>query len=66
MRIFGSKTNTLKGGRRKFHNEELHNLYSSPSIDRMIKWRMKRVRHIVHMREMKSVYNIFIGKSEIT
>jgi hypothetical protein len=27
----------MKGGRRKLHNEELHNMYSSPSIIRMIK-----------------------------
>jgi hypothetical protein len=28
---------TLLGGRRKLHDEELHNLYSTPSIIRMIK-----------------------------
>jgi hypothetical protein len=30
------------GGWRKLHNEELHNLYSSPSIIRMIKTRRMR------------------------
>jgi hypothetical protein len=36
-RIFGPKRDEVAGGWRKLHNEELHNLYSSPSIIRMIK-----------------------------
>jgi hypothetical protein len=39
-RIFGPKRNEGTGGWRKLHNEELHNLYSSPNIIRMIKSRM--------------------------
>jgi hypothetical protein len=35
-RIFGPKGYEVTGGWRKLHNEELHNLYSSPSIIRMI------------------------------
>jgi hypothetical protein len=35
-RIFEPKRDGVTGGRRKLHNEELHNLYSSPSIIRMI------------------------------
>jgi hypothetical protein len=31
-RIFGAKMDEVTGGWRKLHNEELHNLYSSPSI----------------------------------
>jgi hypothetical protein len=38
-RIFGPKRDEVTGGHRKLHNEELHNLYSSPSIIRMVKWR---------------------------
>jgi hypothetical protein len=38
-RIFGPKRDEVTGGWRKLHNEELHNLYSSPSIIRMIKSR---------------------------
>jgi hypothetical protein len=37
--IFGSKRDEVTGGWGKLHNEELHNLYSSPSIIRMIKIR---------------------------
>jgi hypothetical protein len=36
-RIFGPKRDEVKGGWRKLHNEELHSLYSSPSIITMIK-----------------------------
>jgi hypothetical protein len=36
-RIFGPKRGEVTGGWRKLHNEELHNLYSLPSIIRMIK-----------------------------
>jgi hypothetical protein len=31
-RIFGPKRDEVTGGWRKLHNEELHNLYSSPSV----------------------------------
>jgi hypothetical protein len=41
-RIFGPKRDEVTGGCRKLHNEELHNLYSSPSIIRMVK--SKRMR----------------------
>jgi hypothetical protein len=37
--IFGSKRDGVMGGWRKLHNEDLHNLYSSPSIIRIIKLR---------------------------
>jgi hypothetical protein len=39
---FGPKRDEVTGDWRKLHNEELHNLYSSPSIIRMIKSRMMR------------------------
>jgi hypothetical protein len=42
MRIFGSKRDEMTGGWRKLYNEELHNLYCSPSIIRMIKSRRMR------------------------
>jgi hypothetical protein len=38
-RIFGPKRDEVTGGWRKLHNEEFHNLYSSPSIIRVIKSR---------------------------
>jgi hypothetical protein len=40
--IFGPKRDEVTGDRRKLHNEELHNFYSSPSIIRIIKLRRMR------------------------
>jgi hypothetical protein len=53
------------GGWRKLHNEELHNLYSSPNIIRMIK--LRRVRwagHVARMGETRNAYRILVGKPE--
>jgi hypothetical protein len=41
-RIFGPKRDGLTGERRKFHNEELNDLYCSPNIVRVIKSRIMR------------------------
>jgi hypothetical protein len=50
-RIFGPKRGEGTGDYRKLHNEELYNLYSSPSIIRMIKSRRMRWRgHVARMR----------------
>jgi hypothetical protein len=49
-RIFGLKRGEVAGGWRKLHDEELHNLYSSPSVIRMMKSkRMKRAGHVERM-----------------
>jgi hypothetical protein len=53
------------GGFRKLHNEELHKLYSSPSIIRIIKSRrMRWVRHVARMGEKRNAYRILVGKPE--
>jgi hypothetical protein len=53
------------GGWRKLHNEELHNLYSSPSIIRIIKSRMMRwAEHVARMGEKLNVYRLLVGKPE--
>jgi hypothetical protein len=41
-RIFGPKREEVAGGWRRLHNEELHNLYASRNIDRVIKSRKMR------------------------
>jgi hypothetical protein len=43
--IFGPKRDEVTGDWRKLHNGELHNLYSSPNIIRMIKSRSRPERH---------------------
>jgi hypothetical protein len=55
----------VSGGWRKLHNEELHNLYSSPSIIRMMKSRrMRQSGHVARKGEKKNAYNILMGKPE--
>jgi hypothetical protein len=46
-------------------SKELHNLYSSPSIIRIIKLRrMRRVGHVAQMGEKRNVYRLLVGKPE--
>jgi hypothetical protein len=48
-RIFGPKRDEVTGGWRKLHNEELHGLYSSTNIIRVIKARrMRWAEHVAH------------------
>jgi hypothetical protein len=50
---------------RELHNEELHNLYSSPSIIRMIKsWTMGWAWHVVRMGDKRNAYRILVRKPE--
>jgi hypothetical protein len=64
-RIFGPKRDEVKGGWRKLHNEELHNLYSSPSIIRMMKSkRMRLTWHVARRGEKRNAYRILVGKPE--
>jgi hypothetical protein len=64
-RIFGPKRDGVTGGWRKLHNEELHNLYTSPSKIRIIKsWRMRGAGHVARMGEKRDVYRLLVGKPE--
>jgi hypothetical protein len=64
-RIFGPKRDEMTGDWRKLHNEELHGLYSSPSIVRVIKARRLRwVGHVARTGEMRGAYNISAGRPE--
>jgi hypothetical protein len=62
--IFGPKWGDLKGEWRKLHNEDLHNLYSSPNSIRIIKSRRTRgTGHVAHMGHEKCI-KILVGKCE--
>jgi hypothetical protein len=53
----------VTGGWRKLHNEELHGLYSSPSIVRVIKARrMGWSGHVVRMGEVRSAHSILVRR----
>jgi hypothetical protein len=61
-KIFGPKEYEVIGGWRKLHNEELHNLYSSPSKIRIMKSRrMRWAGHMARMGEKRNVYRLLVG-----
>jgi hypothetical protein len=54
LRIFGLKRDEATGRCRKLHNEDLRDLYSSPSMIRMIRSkRIKLARHVARMKKKK-------------
>jgi hypothetical protein len=64
-RIFGPKRDEVTGDWRKLRNEELHKLYSFPSIIRMIKSRKIRwAGHVAQMETKTNACRILAGKPE--
>jgi hypothetical protein len=55
-RIFGSKKDKVTWEFRKLHNEELINLYSSPTVEQVIK--LRRMRWVIVRLSLEPV-NIF-------
>ena len=64
-RMFGPKRDKVTGEWRKLHNEELNDLYCSPNIVRVIKWRrMRWAEHVALTGQGRGVYRVLVGKLE--
>jgi hypothetical protein len=64
-KIFGPRRDEVMGEWKKLHNEELRDLYSSPSIIRIIKSRrMRWTGHVAQMGEKRNAYRLVAGKPE--
>jgi hypothetical protein len=64
-RIFGPKRDGVTEGWRKLHKEELHNLYSSPSIIRIKSRRMRwGGGHVARIGEKRNLHWLLVRKPE--
>jgi hypothetical protein len=63
--IFGPKRDEVTGSWRKLRGDELHNLYSSPSIIRMSTLKkMRRAGNVAHMGAKRNAYRILAERPE--
>jgi len=61
----GPKKDEVKREWRKLQNVELNDLYCSPNIVRVIKWRrMRWVGHVARTGERRGAYRVLVGEPE--
>jgi hypothetical protein len=63
-RLFEPRRGEVTVEWRKLHNEELNDLYSPPSIVRVIKSRMGWAGHVARVGERRCVIRVLVGKPE--
>jgi hypothetical protein len=64
-RIFGPKRDEVTGEWRKLYDEELHGIYCSSNMVRVIKSRtMRWAGHVARMGEGRGMYRVLVGKPE--
>ena len=64
-RIFGPRRDGVTGEWRKLHNEELNDLYCSPNIVWVIKWRrMRWAGNVARTEEGRGVHKVLVGKPD--
>ena len=64
-RIFGPNRDEVTGEWRNLYNEKRNDMYFSPNIVRVIKWRrMKWVGYVARMLEGRGLYRVLVGKPE--
>jgi hypothetical protein len=64
-KIFGPKRDEVMGGWRELLNKDLHDLYSSPNLIRIIKFnKMRWAGHVARMRKVRNVYILLVGMTE--
>jgi hypothetical protein len=59
--IFGRKKDDVTGEWRRLHNEELNDLYSSPTIFQVIRLRMRWAEHVTRIGESRDVHRVLVG-----
>ena len=63
-KIFGPKRDEVTREWRKLHNEELNDLYCSPTMILVIKKKMRWAGHVACVGERRGVYRVLVGKPE--
>jgi hypothetical protein len=64
-RVFGPKRDDVTGKWRKLHNEELHDLFSSSSIIRIMKSKRRWVEHVARKGEKWNAYRFAGAKARL-